>query len=63
MLRSEEMKAVLEERAKDALSRLGPGYESVAYTGRNRVNVSIRPSTRGAIRENLKDNKILKALR
>ena len=63
MLRSEEMAAILSERAQNAVSSLGEGYEATTYTGENRVNAGIRPTTYKAYKETLENNTIIKALR
>lgn len=62
LLRSPEMLAVCEEHAREAVSRLGDGYEVSSYTGRNRVNASVVAVTREAIAENSADNTVLKAV-
>lgn len=62
LLRSPEMLTVCEEHAKEAVSRLGDGYEVSSYTGRNRVNASVVAVTREAIAENSADNTVLKAV-
>lgn len=63
LLRSDEMKAACKECADGALSRLGEGYEVTTYTGTTRVNASVKANSRKAIRENMENNTILKALR
>lgn len=63
LLCSDEMKALCEERANVALSRLGPGYEVTTMTGKNRVNAEIAAVSYQAKKENMKNNTILKALR
>ena len=63
LLKSPEMAAICKEYADTAVSRLGDGYGVSVYTGKNRVNVSIYANTYDAIKENLNDNTILRALR
>ena len=63
MLRSDEMKAICKEYADDAVSRLGSGYKSSTYTGKNRVNASVIAVSASAKRDNLKNNTILKAVK
>lgn len=63
MLRSQEMKAICEEHANNALGRLGPGYTVTTMTGKNRVNASVYAESYAAKRENMENNTILKALR
>lgn len=62
LLKSEEMQAVCEERAKAALSKLGSGYEVTSRIGKNRCNSEVAAVTREAKKENLENNSILKAL-
>lgn len=63
MLKSGEMALLLKERAQDAVSRIGGGYNITTHTGVNRVNVSISPASYKAHKEDLKNNTIIKALR
>ena len=63
LLKSPEMMAVCQEYAQNALSRLGDGYEMTTYTGKNRVNASIKAESPRAKRENSHNNTILKSLR
>lgn len=44
------------------LARLGDGYETETFKGRNRINVEVKAETFEARRENLRDNTILKAV-
>lgn len=62
LLQSPEMEALLGSLAGAARSRLGDGYESDTYIGKNRVNASIRATTYKARKENLETNSLLKAL-
>lgn len=62
LLRSEEMKAICEEHASKALSKLGDGYMVTTATGKNRVNASVYAESQKAKQENLENNTILKAL-
>lgn len=62
LLRSSEMCDMIQKRANTALSLLGDGYSSSAYTGRNRVNVQISADSITAKRENLENNSLLKSL-
>lgn len=63
LLRSKEMLSICEEHANKALNKLGNGYEVTTHTGKNRVNVSIGTESYEAMRENMENNTILKALR
>lgn len=62
LLRSEEMKAVCEEEANKALSRLGAGYEVTTFTGPSRMNASIKAVTQQAKRDVQENNTLIKAL-
>lgn len=63
LLRSEEMRAVVKERADEVVQRCGEGYEADSYVGRNRVNATISTTTYRAYYSNLKNNTVLKALK
>lgn len=63
LLRSNNMKAICEERANNALKNLGSGYSVNSFTGKNRVNAEISADTFEAKKENMESNSILKALR
>lgn len=62
LLRSPEMLAICEEQAQKAVARLGDGYEVNSYTGSGRVNASVVAVTEEAIRENSRENTVLKAV-
>lgn len=63
LLRSQEMMNICTEIAYSAKSRLGDGYEVSYRTGKKRVNASIAATTPEAIKDNSKNNTILKALK
>lgn len=63
LLRSNEMKAICEDYANNALTRLGTGYEVSSMTGKNRVNAEIKAVSYKAKKDNMENNSILKALR
>ena len=63
LLRSPEMLAVCEGKAREIRSRLGDGYGVDSRTGAGRVNAEVRAETPRARRENYRENTILKALR
>lgn len=63
LLRSDEMMAVCKEYADNAMGKLGDGYEVTTHVGPSRVNASIGTSNYDAMRENMENNSILKALR
>ena len=62
LLQSNEMKAICEEHANEALGRLGDGYAVTSMTGKNRVNASVFAESNKAKKENMESNTILKAL-
>lgn len=62
LLKSPEMLAICEEYAKNAVAKLGEGYEVSTYTGKNRVNASVVATSREAIKENSENNTVLKAV-
>ena len=63
LMQSEEMQVILNEKATKALNRLGGGYKSDIYIGKNRANAMVYADTYQAKRDNLKNNSILKAVR
>ena len=63
MLRSEEVKAMLRERAEAIKGRAGDGYEVSTFAGKTRANASVKATTIKAIRDNKKNNTLLKAVR
>lgn len=63
LMKSPEMVALLKEKAKAIQDRAGDGYEVSTFTGKNRANISIKTKSRKAIRDNNKNNTLLKALR
>lgn len=63
LLRSKEMKNICAERAEQIARRCGEGYESDAYTGKNRVNAAVYADTYQAKADNARNNTILKALK
>lgn len=63
LLRSPEMLAVCEGKAREIRARLGDGYGVDSRTGTGRVNAEVRAETPRARRENYRENTILKALR
>lgn len=63
LMRSAEMVAILKEKAKSVQAKAGDGYETSTFVGKNRANVSIKTKSRKAIRDNNKNNTLLKALR
>lgn len=63
LLKSEEMKKMLSEKADIIVGKCGDGFESDHHTGRNRVNILIKANSVKSYYKNLKENTILKALR
>lgn len=61
LLRSPEMKAIVEKRAAEIKSRAGDGYE--VYTAQTRVVATVGAATTAAEKDNLKNNTMLKAMR
>lgn len=62
LLRSSEMAEVCKQQAETIRARCGDGYETNSYTGKNRVNASVYAATPAAVRDNLKNNTIVKAV-
>lgn len=62
LLKSEDVRNECEKIAQKAKRKLGDGYEITTYTGATRSNASIAAVTVNAKKENMKDNRILKAL-
>lgn len=62
MLRSDECRELVGEYAEKAVDRLGDGYEADTYRGPGRVNASVSAVTTEAVRDNLKDNRVIKAV-
>ena len=63
LLQSKEMQTVLNERASQAVQRLGAGYASDSYVGKNRANAMVYADSFLAKRDNVKNNSILKAVK
>lgn len=63
LLKSDEMKELLKSKAEEIKTRCGDGFETDVYSGKNRANASIRPATKKAKSENMKNNTLLKAVR
>lgn len=62
LLRSQEMMNICSSYGHKAVQKLGEGYEVSNHVGKNRVNSSVRTVTAEAVRENMKNNTILKAV-
>ncbi|MDO5015289.1 MAG: hypothetical protein Q4E28_04990 [Clostridia bacterium] len=64
LLRSAEMMAVTDKYANKIKNNAGSsGYEVSNFRGKNRVNSSVRASTKDTIKDNLENNTLLKAVR
>lgn len=63
LLTSEEMMGVCQKYANAMKASAGDGYETSSFRGRNRVNVSVYPTTNKAYKDNQKNNTLLKAVR
>lgn len=63
LLKSQQMLDMCASYAKNAVAKLGDGYEVSNHVGKNRVNSSIRTVTKKAVQENMDNNTILKALK
>ncbi len=62
MLRSEEMQALLGERAEEIAGRCGAGYSSDTYLTGGRAVASAFAESSEAIRDNLDNNTLLRSL-
>lgn len=60
MLRSDEILEVCVKYAEQKGASLGDGYEISRYTGKNRVNASVRAKSEKAKRDVLEKNSLLK---
>ena len=63
LMQSDEMQAILKDKADGALNRLGNGYMNDIHIGKNRANAMVWAETYQAKKENLENNSILKAVR
>lgn len=63
LMQSPEMQSVLNEKASQAVQRLGAGYNADSHVGRNRSNAMVYAESEDAKKENLRNNTILKAVR
>lgn len=63
LLRSPAMAAECRAQAQAIAVRAGGGYSVSTYTGATRVNASVMTETAEAMRDNLKNNTLLKAVR
>ena len=63
MLRSQEIQAMLRERAEEIKGRAGDGYEVSNFTGKTRAKAGVKATTVKAIKDTKKNNTLLKAVR
>lgn len=62
--KSDEVNELIKSIADDIAARCGDGYESDLYTaGRTRNNASVGPKTPEAVRDNYRNNTLLKSIR
>lgn len=62
LLRSDEAMDICKGYADKAQAQLGEGYSVSTYTGKNRVNASVKAETVKARIQNSRNNTILKAV-
>lgn len=62
LLKSEATKGMLQGAAEMLLQRLPEGYATDAFSGENRLNVSVWPDSEEAVRDNLENNTLEKAV-
>lgn len=63
LMKSPAMIELLRDKARGIQEVAGDGYEVSSYVGKNRANVSVKTKTKKAIRDNNKNNTLLKAMR
>lgn len=63
LMQSKEMQSILEDKASQAVQRLGTGYKSDKYVGKNRANAMVYADSFFAKLDNAKNNSILKAVK
>lgn len=63
LMKSSVMIEVLRDKARSIQEAAGDGYEVSSYVGKSRANVSVKTKTKKAIRDNNKNNTLLKAMR
>lgn len=62
LMRSDAMKDIVAGHAQNAQRRLGSGYDTDTYVGKNRVNAMVFADTEQAVNENSENNSLLKAV-
>lgn len=63
LMKSPAMIELLRDKARGIQEAAGDGYEVSSYVGKSRANVSVKTKTKKAIRDNNKNNTLLKAVR
>lgn len=63
LLKSEEMQAILNEHADNALDRLGEGYEKETRIGSRRAKVMVLATSASTFYKHMETNEILKSVR
>jgi len=63
LLRSDEMQALLSEKASAIRNRCGDGFDQDIMVGKNRANAMVWADSFEAKRKNMRENTILKAVR
>lgn len=63
LLKSNEIVGACQEKAKQIAKAAGSGYSTDTHIGVTRGNASVFPETEAAIRDNYKNNTLLKSMR
>lgn len=63
LLQSGEMAAICQGLATGIAGRAGSGYVVTTHVGKTRVNASVMTETAEAMRDNMKNNTLLKAVK
>ena len=62
LLKSQEIMETLQEQADSIRAQLGDQYQTSQHTGKTRANVSIYTEDPDALRDNAKNNTMLKSM-
>ncbi len=62
LMKSSAMQEVLSDHATKIRDRCGDGYEQDVHVGKKRANASVRTKSAKAVRDNSKNNTLLKAV-
>ena len=63
LLKSPEMKGILESAASRKAGQAGAGYTSEVHTGKKRIYANVFPDTAEAAKDNYKNNTLEKVIR